>query len=133
MLFRSTLSKLQIFAIHKNDLTGIIPPSFGNLPSLKGFFAAYNNLGGSNPDFLGQLAKLEIFVVGSNKLFGTIPPLFFNISLITQVDIGANQIQGHLPSNIGITLPNLEIFTISSNQFTRSIPISISSTSIYIY
>ncbi|XP_030962200.1 probable LRR receptor-like serine/threonine-protein kinase At3g47570 [Quercus lobata] len=122
-----TLSKLRIFAIHKNVLTGIIPHSFGNLSSLEGFCAAYNNLGGSIPDSFGQLTKLKIFAVGSNRLSGTIPPLFFNISSITKIDVAVNQIQGHLPSDIAITLPNLETFTISNNQFIGSIPISISS------
>ena len=63
------------------------------------------------------------------KLFGIIPPLIFNISSITKIDVGVNQIQGHLPSNIGITLPNLERFTIDNNQFIGSIPTSISSAS----
>ncbi|XP_030965907.1 LRR receptor-like serine/threonine-protein kinase EFR [Quercus lobata] len=124
-----TLSKLRIFAIHKNSLTGIIPPSFGNLSSLEGFCAAYNNLGGSIPDSFGQLTKLKIFAVGSNRLSGTIPPLFFNISSITKIDVAVNQIQVHLPSDIGITLPNLETITVSKNQFIGSIPISISSAS----
>ena len=124
-----TLSKLQIFAIHKNVLTGIIPPSFGNLSSLEGFSVAYNNLGGSILDSFGQLTKPKIFVVGSNRLSGIIPPLFFNISSITKIDVSVNQIQGHLALDIGITLTNLETFTISNNRFIGSIPISISSAS----
>ena len=48
-------------------------------------------------------------------------------SSITKIDVAVNQIQGHLPPDIGITLPNLETFTISNNQFIGSIPISISS------
>ena len=35
-------------------------------------------------------------------------------------------IQGHLPLDIGITLPNIEFFSISGNQFIGSIPDSIS-------
>uniref|UniRef100_A0A7N2LD90 non-specific serine/threonine protein kinase n=1 Tax=Quercus lobata TaxID=97700 RepID=A0A7N2LD90_QUELO len=124
-----TLSKLRIFAIHKNSLTGIIPPSFGNLSSLEGLSVVYNNLGGSIPDSFGQLTKLKIFSLGSNRLSGTIPPLFFNISSITKIDVGVIQIQGYLPSDIGITLPNLETFFISRNRFTGSIPMSISNAS----
>ena len=70
-----------------------------------------------------------LFCVNLNSLSGIIHPLFFNISSITVIDIGLNQIQGHLPLDIGNTLPNLEIFTIHGNQFTRSIPISISNAS----
>ena len=124
-----TLSKLKVFTIHINSLTGIIPHSFGNLSSLEGFSAAYNNLGGSIPDSLGQLTKLNFFGVDSNTLSGTIHPLFFNISSIRVIDVGNNQIQGHLPSDIGITLPNLETFTLGNTQFIGSIPVSISNAS----
>ena len=58
-----------------------------------------------------------------------IPPSIFNISSITKFDIGSNQIQGHLPSNIGITLPNIQFFSITGNQFAGSIPVSISNAS----
>ena len=37
-----------------------------------------------------------------------------------------NQIQGSLPFDIGITLPNIEVFIFGDNQFTGSILVSIS-------
>lgn len=40
-----------------------------------------------------------------------------------------NQIQGTLPSNLGIALPNLEFFGIDYNQITGPIPVSISNLS----
>ena len=43
----------------------------------------------------------------------------------TQIQVIA-LIQGHLPLDIGITLPNIEFFSISGNQFIGSIPDSIS-------
>uniref|UniRef100_A0A7N2LDI4 non-specific serine/threonine protein kinase n=1 Tax=Quercus lobata TaxID=97700 RepID=A0A7N2LDI4_QUELO len=54
----------------------------------------------------------------SSKLGGSISP-----------HIGDNQIQGHLPSDIGITLPNIEEIFIYINQFVGPIPISISNAS----
>ena len=42
-------------------------------------------------------------------------------------------IQGHLPLDIGITLPNIEFFSISGNQFIGSIPDSISNAIIFFF
>ena len=68
-----------------------------------------------------------MFVVSSNRLSGTVPPLIFNLSSLEKIDVGLNyQIQGHLPSDIGITLPNIRFFSTAYNQFTGAIPVSIS-------
>ena len=67
--------------------------------------------------------------MASNKLSSTIPPSFFNISSIRKINVGVYQIHEYLPLNIGISLPNLEIFAISGNQFIGFIPASISNAS----
>ncbi|XP_030963553.1 probable LRR receptor-like serine/threonine-protein kinase At3g47570 [Quercus lobata] len=58
--------------------------------------------------------RVVVLDLSSLKLVGFISP-----------HVGDNQIQGHLPSDIGITLPNIETFHIYINQFTGPIPISI--------
>jgi Leucine-rich repeat (LRR) protein len=67
--------------------------------------------------------------VGINRFSGTIPPPIFNMSSLIFFSVGVNQIQGHLPSDIGITLPNIQFFSIGGNKFTGSIPGSISNAS----
>ncbi|XP_030963548.1 probable LRR receptor-like serine/threonine-protein kinase At3g47570 [Quercus lobata] len=67
--------------------------------------------------------------IGLNRLSSRIPPSIFNMSSLIVFDVGDNQIQGHLPSDIGITLPNIEEIFIYINQFVGPIPISISNAS----
>ncbi|XP_062162111.1 probable LRR receptor-like serine/threonine-protein kinase At3g47570 [Alnus glutinosa] len=125
-----SLSKLKTFAVARNLLTGSIPPSLGNLSSLEVLYLSFNNLGGSIPTALGQLLNLTTLALSENQFSGTIPPSIFNLSSITVLDVGGNTIQGSLPWDLGITLPNLQIFFVSRNNFTAgSIPSSISNAS----
>ena len=124
-----TLSKLGYISFGSNNLTGIISPSFGNLSSLQVFATYLKNLGGNIPTSFGQLTKLIYIGVASNSLSGKIPPSIFNLSSIKYFDVAFNQIQGHHPSDIGITLPNIEKLSVAINQFIGPIPISISNAS----
>ena len=81
------------------------------------------------PKSFGQLTKLTFFGVDRNRLSGTIPSSMFNLSSLTTFAIAIKQIQGHLPLDIGITLPNIERLNFAHNQFIGSIPVSISNAS----
>ena len=61
-----------------------------------------------------------------DRFSGTIPHLTYNLSSLLTFAIFENQIQGSLPFNIVITLPNIKVFIFGDNQFTGSIPVSIS-------
>ncbi|KAG2663690.1 hypothetical protein I3843_16G046100, partial [Carya illinoinensis] len=128
----STQPKLLQLSLYNNNLTGSIPPSFGNLSSLKILDVVYNNLGGSIPESFGQLTKVISLSLGSNRFVGIVPPSIFNLASITVFDVGDNKIQGSLPWDMGNTLPNLQLFNIFRNKFSRSIPISIANAS-YLY
>ncbi|XP_059665775.1 probable LRR receptor-like serine/threonine-protein kinase At3g47570 [Cornus florida] len=122
-----SLSKLRSMFIAHNNLIGNIPHSFMNLSSLEQLNADKNNLSGSVPEALGQLTKLTFISLGENTLSGSIPPLIFNLSSLKYFNlVYNNRITGKLPTEIGITLPSLESLSLHGNQFTGSIPISIS-------
>ncbi|XP_058006825.1 LRR receptor-like serine/threonine-protein kinase EFR [Hevea brasiliensis] len=112
-----------------NNLTGSIPSSFGNLSSLAKLYLHTNSLLGSIPNGLGRLTNLIDIWVGTNSLFGDIPLLFFDLSSLINFNVAVNQIHRVLPSDIGITLPNMQHFAISANHFTGTIPVSISNAS----
>ncbi|XP_048231437.1 probable LRR receptor-like serine/threonine-protein kinase At3g47570 isoform X1 [Ricinus communis] len=125
----SLLAKLQVISIQKNYFSGSIPPSIGNLSSLQVLSAPENYLSGNIPDAIGQLNNLIFISLSVNNLSGTIPPSIYNLSSINTLNIVYNQIQGRLPSNLGITLPNLQVFAIARNDFIGSIPSSFSNAS----
>ncbi|CAN1295333.1 Probable LRR receptor-like serine/threonine-protein kinase At3g47570 [Linum perenne] len=65
-----------------------------------------------------------------NNLSGEIPTSIFNLSSLTDLWFGYNyKLHGSLPWNLGVTLPNLENFDVAANQFTGSVPPSLSNAS----
>ncbi|KAK9191314.1 hypothetical protein WN943_019926 [Citrus x changshan-huyou] len=121
-----SLPKLRILVIHSNNLSGEIPSSFGNLSSLQVLSAAVNQFVGQIPEALRELKMMRYIAFGGNKLSGEIPFSIYNLSSLNCFSFTNNQLQGSLPSDLGFTLPNLEVLSLGANQFTGPIPASIS-------
>ncbi|KDP44811.1 hypothetical protein JCGZ_01311 [Jatropha curcas] len=124
-----SLKKLVSLALFKNNLMGEIPHSLGNLSSLQAVSLAYNKLKGNIPNELGRLTSLMFLLVTSNDLTGTVPSSIYNISSMTMLSFAVNQIKGSVPANIGLTLPNLQVFAYGLNQFHGTIPLSLANAS----
>ncbi|KAF5750843.1 putative LRR receptor-like serine/threonine-protein kinase [Tripterygium wilfordii] len=124
-----SLQKLERIQFHYNNLSGTIPDSFGNLSVIRSLSMSVNSLEGHIPDSLGRLKTLNFLGLGLNRLSGTIPPSVFNLSSVTVFTLPFNQLQGTLPSDLGFTLPNLQVLNIGHNSFTGSLPVSLSNAS----
>ncbi|XP_062004694.1 probable LRR receptor-like serine/threonine-protein kinase At3g47570 [Rosa rugosa] len=125
----SSLFELTHLWLDTNILTGRVPAWLGNFSSLYAFSFGENNLQGSIPSELGGLTSLRRFVLADNNLSGTVPSSIYNISSLYYFTVTSNHLHGELPPNVGITLPNLEVFAGGVNKFTGNIPVSLSNAS----
>ncbi|KAM4083035.1 hypothetical protein ACB094_08G026400 [Castanea mollissima] len=123
------LSKLQILILGSNHLSGRFPPSLGNLSSLQNLSFAYNNLEGEIPNTVAQMKSLTSFDVAINHFSGVFPPSLYNLSSLTYIALTNNNFTGNLNPDLGIVLQNLQILWIGGNQFTGTIPVSLSNVS----
>lgn len=125
----SSLSKMFYLGFGGNNITGTIPAWIGNFSSLFALSLAQNSLHGTIPHQLGSLSRLGFFQLSQNQILGTIPSSIFNISSIYYFSVTQNQLNGQLPPDIGLTLPNLEVFAGGVNNFSGPIPVSLANAS----
>ncbi|KAL1150675.1 hypothetical protein V6Z11_A10G279900 [Gossypium hirsutum] len=121
------LSNMKTLGFAINRLRGSIPPSFGNLSSLEALILRTNALSGVIPEDIGRLKNLSFFSVEENTISGIIRGGMFNLSNIRSFDIGGNNIQGALPSDLAITMPYVDFFSVlrvSQNQLSGPIPLN---------
>ncbi|KAL4576164.1 hypothetical protein LXL04_012253 [Taraxacum kok-saghyz] len=125
----TSLINLVNVTLNNNRFTGGIPSFLGNFTFLETISAANNRMDGIIPSSLGRLRSLMRIGFANNQLYGTIPVSIYNLSSLLVLDFSGNRINGELPKDIGLKLPNLEIFQIWGNNFTGSIPVSFSNCS----
>ena len=110
--------------LYRNQLTGNIPESIGNLTNLKTFNLEDNQLSGSIPESIGNLTNLTNLRLVSNQLNGNIPESIGNLTNLTWLNLGANYLTGEIPESIG-NLTNLTYLGLHKNQLSGNIPESI--------
>ncbi|GLT96486.1 hypothetical protein SLE2022_141030 [Rubroshorea leprosula] len=123
------MKRLNTFFLESNKLTGTIPKWLGNASSLVQLSLKSNRLHGSIPGELEKLLNLAILRVSINKLSGVVPPAIYNLSSLIILGLAVNQLHGQIPNDIGLTLPNLQLFACGNNYFTGQLPISLSNAS----
>lgn len=125
----SHCKELRILSAGLNNFTGTIPTWIGNLSSLSRISLALNNFHGRIPNEIGHLSSLTLLGLNGNYLSGTIPSSIYNISSIFYFTVAQNNLHGTLPPDVGLTLPNLEVFAGGVNNFTGNIPASLTNAS----
>ncbi|CAN1838562.1 Probable LRR receptor-like serine/threonine-protein kinase At3g47570 [Linum perenne] len=137
------LHRLERLVLYNNSLDGEIPSNISGCSALTEFRVQYNELVGGLPWQLGLLNKLQYFNIRWNNLTGSIPLAFGNLSSLESFNGGHNQLglylnfnnlSGEIPASIfnltSLTdLSYLENFDVAFNQFTGSVPPSLSNAS----
>ncbi|XP_041026920.1 probable LRR receptor-like serine/threonine-protein kinase At3g47570 [Juglans microcarpa x Juglans regia] len=123
------LTMLTVLYLDENNFEGRLPPEIGNLTMLTELYLSSNKFEGLIPNQIGNLQNLEVFDIEINGFFGTIPFGIFNISTIRWIGMTSNNLSGHLPSNMGLFLPNLQRLFLGINKLSGTIPNSISNAS----
>ncbi|RLM78564.1 putative LRR receptor-like serine/threonine-protein kinase [Panicum miliaceum] len=104
------LTRLKILRLWKNNLTGAIPASLANLSSLSYMCPSYSTSSRA-PSLLASAAS---------QASGTLT------SPSTASPLQGNMLHGEIPDDIGSSFPSLWVTSVASNQFTSSIPESLS-------
>ncbi|KAJ1258354.1 hypothetical protein BS78_10G068900 [Paspalum vaginatum] len=123
------VTALNYLCITENFLSGSIPPSVGNVSSLRSLWLGQNKFTGSIPESLSDIPKLLELDLSVNGLSGYVPLSLYNMSSLIHLSLGGNDLVGQLPSDIGHTLPNLQIFNMQGNNLEGLIPASLKNVS----
>uniref|UniRef100_A0A7N0SVK0 Protein kinase domain-containing protein n=1 Tax=Kalanchoe fedtschenkoi TaxID=63787 RepID=A0A7N0SVK0_KALFE len=148
------LFESRMVSLSRNNLTGIIPFEFGSLRKLTDFYVERNKLVGRMPSFLTNFSSISLIELGlginhfhgeiknslqglsnlaflslaSNNLSGSISPLY-NLSSLHIRYIYANHFTGTLARDISVAFSKATFFSFSDNEFTGTIPSSLSNIS----
>nr|CAB3451880.1 unnamed protein product [Digitaria exilis] len=120
--------RLQLVDLSSNKLTGTLPPDLCAGGKLETLIALGNFLFGSIPESLGKCEALSRIRLGENYLNGSIPKGLFELPNLTQVELQDNLLSGGFPAVAGTgagASSNLGAITLSNNQLTGALPVSI--------
>ncbi|TYH94955.1 hypothetical protein ES332_A12G074300v1 [Gossypium tomentosum] len=141
------MSFLRVLNLLKNSFYNQIPQSIGGLRRLETLYLTNNSISGEIPSNLSSCSKLTIVRMAGNRLTGEIPAFLGFLSnlkvlsfykqqfereyptFIGFFDIRENKIQCTLYTDLAITMPYVEFFSVRGNKVSGQIPISITNAS----
>ncbi|XP_065875639.1 receptor-like protein kinase HSL1 [Euphorbia lathyris] len=116
----SRLTRLENLDLSENNLTGLIPSSFGEFKSIIQIELFSNSLSGSLPVGFSNLTTLRRFDASMNELTGTIPYDLCELEL-ESLNLYDNRLEGSLPESISKS-PNLYELKLFNNKLTGKLP-----------
>ncbi|XXG66404.1 hypothetical protein AAC387_Pa05g3891 [Persea americana] len=130
------LSSLMYFAAAENKLQGSIPADFGlALPNLKVVYLGANLFSGPIPASISNASGLSDLDLTENNFSGPVPSSLGTLHDLTLLGLGDSRLgglQGGVDFDFLTCLINcsyLEVLTLSGNQFTGELPVSVTNLS----
>lgn len=110
--------------LSSGDLSGPIPPYFGDLPMLEDLFINdHPNLTGPIPSSLTKLTRLVSLTISNTRVSGAIPSFLCNLPALVNLDLSGNRHTGSIP---GCFRNHFDYFALRDNRLTGKIPPSLS-------
>ncbi|NOY36863.1 MAG: T9SS type A sorting domain-containing protein [Chlorobi bacterium] len=116
------LDSLRVLNLPDNQLSGTIPSEIGNLGRLQHIDLNMNQLSGSIPAEMGNLSNLNFINLSMNQLTGSIPVSIGNLSGLINLQLNNNFLSGSIPAELG-NLINLQTLWLQINQLSGTIPV----------
>ncbi|KAK9054036.1 hypothetical protein SSX86_025112 [Deinandra increscens subsp. villosa] len=112
---------LSFFDVSGNRISGLIPPSFGELGSLIAVNLSWNMLTGEIPVSFNKIKDLKNLSVSGNNLTGRIPRGLGMIESLEVLELSSNSLTGEIPGDI-VDMKNLSVLLLNNNQLSGQIP-----------
>ncbi len=101
--------------LHRNGLTGPLPPALANLTRLESLDLGRNSLSGPIPGPLGSLVDLERLVLSRNDFTGPVPPALGGLASLELISLGSNALTGPIPDALGSLAKVKELYLYDSH------------------
>jgi hypothetical protein len=113
---------VEVVAAHQNALSGSLPPEFSEWSLIIQLFVSANRLTGELPKTFQSLKRLTRFEFFQNNIFGGLPVEYSSCASLKIFSGSSNNLNGVLPAAWGSALTQLELFDISINGLTGTVP-----------
>jgi len=121
---KSSNGRIISITLYKNNLSGTIPASIGNLTALTSLYLNKNNISGIIPETIGNLTNLKFLSLFANQLTGPIPYSIGKLVNLEGLKLSTNQLSGSIPTIVG-GLNRLQILILNNNQLEGTLPESL--------
>ncbi|MBA0621980.1 hypothetical protein Godav_007555 [Gossypium davidsonii] len=117
-------TNLSLLWLYKNNLTGVLPDSIGNLSTnLNQFRIETNFISGTIPKGIGNLVGVEYLGLFENMFTSTIPDSIGKFSKLKYLYAYTNRITGEIPLSLG-NMTQLIVLSIEDNLLQGNIPVT---------
>ncbi|XP_022998036.1 LRR receptor-like serine/threonine-protein kinase RPK2 [Cucurbita maxima] len=104
-----------------NQMTGEVPPSFGDLLALNHLNLSWNKFQYHIPASLGQMAGLKYLCLAGNSFNGSIPSTFGKLQALELLDLSYNDFSGGIPVDL-VKLRGLKVLLLNNNSLSGQVP-----------